>query len=534
MKNVGMVLAGGGGKGAYEVGVWLAMQDMIKELNLNIDVFSGASVGALNAALFACCTPKKVDDIWASVTPSKICQIDPMKVLDDAALGGLSSLLYEDVGISTVLRIVSQTGIKSRLPLVVPLIKIFSKGLFSREGLSDLIEHAGIRKRISSNGKQVIAACRPNNLFKKVDYITIDRCNYLDVLLASSALPIVFGKEKIEEEYYRDGGFFGDNVPVAPLLKSENNNNRKKIIVVHLSKDDRNSFANQNMTGCKVYHIFPEVDLGGIIGTFQFGQETIQKKKQQAINEIKKEYDYLKEIKELFWDDSPEEIHLLNGQVFNGVDDMYEEVSKRIYTTSFDDMLKKMAMRDTIMLKNRSIINAVRRINSLDHYEFVYLKNYLSDIVESGEMCDSVDEICNHDTMVDILGKDAFEKILMMINKSMTLDVVSMIRTYDVFDIEQGVMMIPLSKDRLSKREIATNNEILKKQVEEINIAIDDYVNEKAKVALSITQRHKEANMIINDSLNIIKENSDKDYEDIDNTSIIEENDRRLDSLLDD
>ena len=49
--KIGLVLSGGGGKGAYELGVWKAL----KELNLNkyISVFSGTSIGAFNAALFA-------------------------------------------------------------------------------------------------------------------------------------------------------------------------------------------------------------------------------------------------------------------------------------------------------------------------------------------------------------------------------------------------------------------------------------------------------------------------------------------------
>ena len=42
--KIGLVLSGGGGKGAYELGVWKAL----KELNLNkyISVFSGTSIGA--------------------------------------------------------------------------------------------------------------------------------------------------------------------------------------------------------------------------------------------------------------------------------------------------------------------------------------------------------------------------------------------------------------------------------------------------------------------------------------------------------
>ena len=47
-KEYGLVLAGGGTKEAYQVGVWKALQ----ELNINVTAIVGTSIGALNGALF--------------------------------------------------------------------------------------------------------------------------------------------------------------------------------------------------------------------------------------------------------------------------------------------------------------------------------------------------------------------------------------------------------------------------------------------------------------------------------------------------
>lgn len=47
MAKLGLVLSGGGAKGAYHVGVIKALQ----ELNIRIDMLSGASIGALNGAV---------------------------------------------------------------------------------------------------------------------------------------------------------------------------------------------------------------------------------------------------------------------------------------------------------------------------------------------------------------------------------------------------------------------------------------------------------------------------------------------------
>ena len=47
--KVGLVLSGGGAKGAYQVGVVKAL----RELGTSIDMVSGASIGALNGAILA-------------------------------------------------------------------------------------------------------------------------------------------------------------------------------------------------------------------------------------------------------------------------------------------------------------------------------------------------------------------------------------------------------------------------------------------------------------------------------------------------
>ena len=58
---LGLVLSGGGAKGAYEIGVWQILQKL--GIASNITAISGTSVGALNAALFAAC-PDDAEKLW--------------------------------------------------------------------------------------------------------------------------------------------------------------------------------------------------------------------------------------------------------------------------------------------------------------------------------------------------------------------------------------------------------------------------------------------------------------------------------------
>ena len=61
-ENIGLVLSGGGAKGAYQVGVWKAMEEY--GLTNKVKIASGTSVGALNATLFANVTTTKAEQLW--------------------------------------------------------------------------------------------------------------------------------------------------------------------------------------------------------------------------------------------------------------------------------------------------------------------------------------------------------------------------------------------------------------------------------------------------------------------------------------
>ena len=60
---LGLVLSGGGAKGAYEVGVWQALHEA--GLAGDVAAVSGTSIGAVNAALFSSWPdPKGAERLW--------------------------------------------------------------------------------------------------------------------------------------------------------------------------------------------------------------------------------------------------------------------------------------------------------------------------------------------------------------------------------------------------------------------------------------------------------------------------------------
>lgn len=75
----GLVLAGGGAKGSYQVGVSRAL----KELGWRPDVITGASVGCLNAALFALDREPEAAQLWKSLDVHSVLVIPEEKNRDD-------------------------------------------------------------------------------------------------------------------------------------------------------------------------------------------------------------------------------------------------------------------------------------------------------------------------------------------------------------------------------------------------------------------------------------------------------------------
>ena len=63
MGKLGLVLAGGGAKGSYQVGAYKALL----ELGLRPDIITGASVGSLNGAMFTMGKLDEAAELWTSM-----------------------------------------------------------------------------------------------------------------------------------------------------------------------------------------------------------------------------------------------------------------------------------------------------------------------------------------------------------------------------------------------------------------------------------------------------------------------------------
>ena len=70
-----LVLAGGGAKGSYQIGVWRALQ----ELDWTPDIITGASVGTLNGCLFTMGKIQEAEDLWRSLEIHDVLEVPPQR-----------------------------------------------------------------------------------------------------------------------------------------------------------------------------------------------------------------------------------------------------------------------------------------------------------------------------------------------------------------------------------------------------------------------------------------------------------------------
>lgn len=86
MDGFGLVLGGGGAKGAYEIGVWKAL----RELDVPIKAVTGTSVGALNGAIIVQGDFDVAYELWTTISIENVINVE--KEIVAAGEGGRKTI----------------------------------------------------------------------------------------------------------------------------------------------------------------------------------------------------------------------------------------------------------------------------------------------------------------------------------------------------------------------------------------------------------------------------------------------------------
>lgn len=191
---LGLALEGGGAKGAYEIGAFIALKQHVKR----IDMIAGTSIGAINAAILVQGDVKQAIDMWTKVD-SSLFGIDP-EVINNLK----KDFNFKNLGES--------------FTEVIDIIK--NKGIDTKP-LRDLIDIAINEDRVRNSkikfGLITIRLTDLKPLELTIDDIPQGKLN--DYLLASCYLPVFKSEKIIDDKYYLDGGFY-NNLPISLLEKN--------------------------------------------------------------------------------------------------------------------------------------------------------------------------------------------------------------------------------------------------------------------------------------------------------------------------
>lgn len=231
-KEYGLVLDGGGARGAYQIGAWKALT----EAGIQIRAVAGTSVGALNGALVCMGDVENAEKIWNEITFSTVMDVDDTWM---ESFFNKESNLKEILG--KAIQVISDGGVD-----ITPLRKLIHENVDE--------------KKVRESGIELCVLTFSLSQMKKIDLSIheIPKGLLEDFLLASAYL-IGFKNERLHGQKYMDGGVI-DNFPIKSLIER----GYKDLIQIRIHGPGVvQRFKPSDDT--TLYEISPNVKLGSII-----------------------------------------------------------------------------------------------------------------------------------------------------------------------------------------------------------------------------------------------------------------------------
>lgn len=190
MQKNALVLSGGGSRGAYELGVWQALI----ELDIDIHIVTGTSVGALNAAMIVQGDFEKTRSLWMNMKTDMVFRVD----IDDS----LSAKQKETQMLRAFLFDYAKQGGMDAYPLKLLLDEYLDE---------NAVRESPVECGIICVDKKTL---KPKELYKE----DIEQGMLNEYLVASSSLYPAIQSHTIGDDEYIDGGYY-DNLPVELAIK---------------------------------------------------------------------------------------------------------------------------------------------------------------------------------------------------------------------------------------------------------------------------------------------------------------------------
>ncbi len=217
--TIALVMAGGGARAAYQVGVLKAVSTILPHNRINpFPILCGTSAGAINAAALAVYAPdfadavRRLNFVWKNFRVDQVFRADPWGIVKTGARW-LSALMLVGLG-----RHIPQ-ALFDREPLGVLLDKLMPCDQIQESIDSGALRALSITASGYGSGQSV-------TFFQGVDSLEPwSRARRIGAkaqittahLMASSAIPFLFSAVKVNREYFGDGSM-RQIAPISPAL----------------------------------------------------------------------------------------------------------------------------------------------------------------------------------------------------------------------------------------------------------------------------------------------------------------------------
>ncbi|MEM9838812.1 MAG: patatin-like phospholipase family protein [Pseudomonadota bacterium] len=215
--RTGLVLSGGGARGAYQVGVLKALAELAPG-PVPFGVITGVSVGAINAAVIAegaddfAGAAAKLEQLWRSLSSSDIFCTDVSAMFQQMA-GWVGAATLGWAGVEPPLSFLNAAPLEALLTREIDFGRI--DAMLRNGPLCAFAVTAS--SYTSGHSTTFFAGVGPQGAWQRSRRLGQETSIRVEHILASSALPGVFQARRIDDEWYGDGAL-RQLAPLSPAV----------------------------------------------------------------------------------------------------------------------------------------------------------------------------------------------------------------------------------------------------------------------------------------------------------------------------
>ena len=303
-----MVLAGGGGKGIYQVGMIKSLYE--EGLLDDVVAVSGTSIGGVNAVLYSEGLSeggfdnmiKQMEDAWNDIDYKVFFNVDPNMIhAGDShfSRNATESLIDKYLDYNAFNSASENTAMTTVVCAARCPVNVVTTQQITDEEIK-LLTSASVEEAYGNYIAEYMSL-----VDKPQDYIK-------NAILATTALPVIYNPVNVDGSLYVDGGV-KDNIPIKPLYDL----GIRRFIVIELNTE---SGLNETFPDAEIIDILPSHDLGKLIsGTMNFDRDDLAVKKEIGVRDGRR---YVKTLFEK--------------------DEIYIRLEKELAMRDYDDIVKNI------------------------------------------------------------------------------------------------------------------------------------------------------------------------------------------------